>query len=189
MELDKIIEIAAVLANIAYVILLMYERKSCWYFGILGSALSVFLFYRINLFAETGLYIFYVAIGIYGLINWNKQLKENKVFKVSKWPLVKHVPLFVSCILLSVLLGYGLTTYTEAESAYFDSFTTIFSLWASYLETQKVLASWVIWIVVNTATVALYYGKGVDIYALLTVFYVGSSFWGFIKWRNVAVTI
>lgn len=111
MELDKIIEIAAVLANIAYVILLMYERKSCWYFGILGSALSVFLFYRINLFAETGLYVFYVAIGIYGLINWNKQLKENKVFKVSKWPLIKHIPLLVSSILLSLLLGYGLTTY------------------------------------------------------------------------------
>lgn len=185
LTINKSIEIAAVLANIAYVILLMYERKSCWFFGVLGSALSIFLFYRIHLYAETALYVFYVGIGIYGWVNWNQKLGQNKLFSVTKWPLIKHLPYFICSLILSVLMGYGLTQYTDAENAYFDAFTTVFSLWASYLETQKVLAAWAIWIIVNSATVFLYYGKGVDMYALLTCFYVGSSFVGFYKWNKM----
>ena len=60
------LELIAVILGLIYLILLIKEKIACWIFGILSSAISIYLFYSIQLYSEAILYFYYVIIGIYG---------------------------------------------------------------------------------------------------------------------------
>ncbi len=184
LELSTILEILGVTFNLLYLILLIQEKIVCWIFGILGSAISIWLFLRMNLYSESILYVFYVLIGIYGYYSWNKKDKDNETIHITKW---KYMPHLVS-LLVGLISGYGLgyyfDTYTDAQNAYFDAYTTVFSFIASYMEAKKILSSWLFWIIINGATIFLYLSRGLDIYGMLTVVYFISSFVGYYNWKK-----
>ncbi|WP_375238773.1 nicotinamide riboside transporter PnuC [Aurantibacter sp.] len=185
MELNTILEIIAVVFGLTYLILLIKEQKICWYFGIAGSLLSIFLFYKIKLYSEAILYIYYVVIGVYGLWLWTKNESNSSKMKVTNNSITQNIVLIVIGIGLAFGLGYVFKTYTDAESPYLDAFTSIFSFIASYLEAKKVLSAWLFWIVINGLTLFLYFNKDLNYYFALTVIYTIFSFVGFVKWRKV----
>lgn len=185
MELNTILEIIAVVFGLTYLILLIKEQKICWYFGIAGSLLSIFLFYKIKLYSEAILYIYYVVIGVYGLWLWTKNESNSSKMKVTNSSITQNIVLIVIGIGLAFGLGYVFKTYTDAESPYLDAFTSIFSFIASYLEAKKVLSAWLFWIVINGLTLFLYFNKDLNYYFALTVIYTIFSFVGFVKWRKV----
>lgn len=194
-NLDTLLEWASVIFGLLYLILLIEGKIWCWYFGIIGSGLSIILFYRTGLYSESILYIYYVLIGIYGLYAWGKKAessddildrdKSNTHLQYQEWPFLHHITAILICLLSSAGLGYFFEHYTDAKNAYLDSFTTVFSFFASYLETRKVVSAWLYWIILNGLTIYLYNLRELDIYALLTVVYFIASFLGFIKWRKL----
>lgn len=181
MEANVIIEIIATLLGLAFLILIILEKKISWFFGIAGSLLSIYLFYHQKLYAEAILYVYYVIIGVYGYYLWNQ---KNKALKVRKWPIINHLVLIATSILLALGLGYLLKTNTDADKPYFDAFTTIFSFSASYLEAKKLLNGWIYWIIINGVTIWLYYTKELNYYGVLTIIYFLASFWGYYSWRK-----
>lgn len=162
----------------------MAEKKLCWLFGIVGSLISIYLFYSTKLYSEAILYIYYVLVGIYGYWVWNKAEETNEKLPITdiKWLSIGGILLLGSA--LSWGLGYILDTYTDAESAYLDAHTTIFSFIASYLEARKILSGWLFWIVINGVTIYLYLSKDLDIYSVLTLVYFIASFIGYYVWRK-----
>ena len=59
-NLALVLEVVAVILGIIYVLLAARNRIECWIFGIIGSAISVYLFYEYaQLYAEAVLYSFY----------------------------------------------------------------------------------------------------------------------------------
>ncbi len=56
-------EWAGFICALAYIVLIAFENSWGWLFGIVASALTVYLCYTGNLFFESGLNIFYVLIG------------------------------------------------------------------------------------------------------------------------------
>jgi nicotinamide mononucleotide transporter len=82
-------------------------------------------------------------------------------------------------------LAWFFNSYTDAERPYIDSFTTVFSFLATFLEAKKVLSSWKYWIVINGVTIGLYFDKGLDIYAGLILVYFIMSFVGYFKWKKL----
>lgn len=181
MEANVIIEIIATLLGLAFLILIILEKKISWFFGIAGSLLSIYLFYHQKLYAEAILYVYYVIIGVYGYYLWNQ---KNKALKVRQWPIINHLVLIATSILLALGLGYLLKTNTDADKPYFDAFTTIFSFSASYLEAKKLLNGWIYWIIINGVTIWLYYTKELNYYGVLTIIYFLASFWGYYSWRK-----
>jgi nicotinamide mononucleotide transporter len=184
-EINTFLEIVSVAFSLLYLVLLIKEKKICWFFGIAGSLLSIFLFYRIHLYSESILYIYYVIIGVYGYYLWDKNEKENNEFRISTYKLSSHLILLFIGGIGGSLLGYIFDNYTDAENAYLDAFTTIFSFIASYLEAKKVLSAWLFWIVLNGVTIYLYSQKSLDWYAGLTLIYTVFSFVGYFKWKKV----
>jgi nicotinamide mononucleotide transporter len=185
MELNTFLEILAVVFGLTYLILLIKEQKICWYFGIAGSLLSIFLFYKIKLYSEAILYIYYVIIGFYGLWLWTKNDKDSNKMKVTNNSITQNLGLIGIGIGLALSLGYVFKTYTDASSPYLDAFTSIFSFIASYLEAKKIISAWLFWIVINGLTLFLYFDKDLNYYFGLTVIYTVFSFVGFVKWRKV----
>ena len=178
------LELIAVILGLIYLILLIKEKIACWIFGILSSAISIYLFYSIQLYSEAILYFYYVLIGIYGFWLWSTQGVEKKSFLITDFKLRSHLITIVIGIVLSFSLGYSFDYLTDASSPYLDSFTTIFSFIASYLQAKKILSSFLYWIVINAATLYLYLHKELEFYFFLTVVYFIFSFVGFITWQR-----
>lgn len=184
LSLNEYIEITSVLANLIYIILLFKEKITAWIFGIIGSLLGAYLFFTTQLYSESILYLFYVVMGVYGWMNWHKKAQSNQPFNVSVFHLKKHLQFIAIGIVLALGLGTTFSSFTDAQSPYLDGTTTAFSFVATYLETQKELASWIYWIVINAVTVYLYTSKGLDIYGYLMILYTITSFIGLYSWNK-----
>lgn len=184
--IDKL-ELIAVILGLIYLILLIKEKLACWVFGILSSALSIYVFYSIQLYSEAILYLYYVIIGVYGYWLWSTQGIDKKTFLITDFKFQAHLVTVLIGIVLSLMLGYFFDSLTDASSPYLDSFTTIFSFIASYLQAKKILSSFVYWIIINAATLYLYIHKELEFYFFLTVVYFIFSFAGFITWRRKMV--
>jgi nicotinamide mononucleotide transporter len=182
MEVNTVLEILGTSLGLVFLILIIKEQKAGWLFGIAGSLVSIFLFYRIKLYSESILYIYYVLIGIYGYYIWNK--KDNSQLKVTNWNTVNHLLILAIGVVFALLLGFVFDNYTDANNAYLDAFTTTFSFIASYMEAKKILSAWLFWIVINGVTIGLYLSKDLDIYSLLTLIYFVSSFVGYFSWKK-----
>jgi nicotinamide mononucleotide transporter len=184
-ETNTFLEIGSVVCSVLFLFFLIKENKNCWFYGIGASLLSIFLFYRIHLYSESILYVYYVLIGFYGYFLWSKNEKDSQVLKISQPGFSIHTGLFFIGVISGSLLGYVFENYTDAENAYLDAFTTVFSFIASYLEARKVLTTWILWIILNGVTIYLYSQKELDWYAGLTVIYTVFSFVGYFKWRKI----
>ncbi len=190
-DVNLYIEIIAVILSLAFLILLIKEHPWCWPFGILSSILSVVLFYRINLYAESFLYLFYVLVGFYGWYIWTKNKKEEG-FLITTWNSLKHLPLVIGGFIMALFLYLFLPKiifflFGETESAArdeIDSITTSFGFIATFLEAHKIFATWIYWMLINATSVWLYYDQGLQIYAALMVLYFIFSVIGFKNWRN-----
>jgi len=192
------IEWTAVILNLIFLVLLIKEKKSCWIFGIIASAISIYLFVQFKLYSEAVLYFFYVLIGIYGWHVWNSNENKNDTisvkngidsktngnseFEVSAWPWSKHIPIILVGVFLSFALGLFFKTQTDAERTYVDSTTTIFSFIASYMEAHKVFSAWIFWILINGVSIWLYYDRGLVVYSFQMVIFFVVSLFGFWDW-------
>jgi len=179
----QIIEIIATLCSLTYIILLINERIACWAFGIIGSALSIYLFIASNLYSEAFLYSFYVVMGIWGWIRWHQRAQYATNPIVSQG-LPAHISYVLTASISGLILGYIASTYTDAARPYIDALTTTFSFAATYMEVKKVLQTWHYWLVLNAVSIWLYQDRELDIYAGLTAIYTVLSVYGFIQWRK-----
>lgn len=183
MEVHTIIEIIAVLLSLTFLFLLMKENIWCWLFGIISSALSIYLFATAKLYSEAMLYFFYVLFGIYGWYVWANPA-TGKTLPISKLSTQKHLRWIGIGIFFSLLIGFLFKNYTDANKSFVDAHTTTFSFIATYLEAHKYLYAWIYWLFINGVTVWLYYTQGLSIYAGLMVVYFVMSAVGFWKWRK-----
>jgi len=184
MSLDLIIEIIATVTSLIYLFLLMKENIWCWFFAIISSALSVYLFITAKLYSEAFLYATFILFGIYGWYKWSRKTNTGTTLAVSKLPIKLHGLSIIIGFMLAFLLGYLFKTYTDAEKSFIDSNTTMFSFIASYLEAHKYLYAWVYWIIINGINIWLYYTQGLSVYAGLMIVYFIMSGVGLWRWHK-----
>ena len=71
------IEVLAVIFGLAYLFFLIQQNVICWIFGIIGSLLSIYLFYHSRLYSEAILYSYYVLMGGYGFYVWRRKSEDQ----------------------------------------------------------------------------------------------------------------
>ncbi|MBK7149245.1 MAG: nicotinamide mononucleotide transporter [Bacteroidetes bacterium] len=176
------IEYAAFLLGVAYVILAARGHVGCWLFGILSSAIYIYLNYQWQLYYDAALQLFYVGLGIYGWMQWNATRDEP--IRIVTMPIAKQFLMVVFAIPISLLLGYGTYTFLKTTFTFLDAGITVFSLLATYLTAKKMLQSWVWWIVIDLIATGLYIGKEAYITALLYVVYTVAAVYGYTVWKK-----
>ena len=175
----SIIESVAVLFSIAYVVLAAKQNIWCWFFAAISVSLYIYICFSSQLFAETGLQAFYLYMAAYGYNNWNK---SNKRLKVSQWNTSKHLILILLATIFTFIMGFYFTTYTSAKMPIVDSFTTVFSIIATYMVTKKVLESWLYWIVIDAMSIYLYFSRDLHLTSLLFLIYTVIAIFGYFSW-------
>ncbi len=182
MDTLQLIEWIAVGFNLVFVLLIIKENKWGWPFGIIGSLLSIYIFIVSKYYSEAILYSYYVFMGIYGWVRWSSNSRGQLL--VREWSVMKHLLSLVTGLILFMALGFGFSEFSDADKPYYDSFSTVFSFIATYMEAQKILSAWIYWIILNAYSVWLYMSKGLEVYGFLMVFYTILSVAGYIRWRK-----
>lgn len=179
----SLIEWIAVISNIIYVILITKEKIIGWLFGFIGASVYSYICYANQLFLESFLQLFYVIMAIIGFIKWKKGASKT-ILKINEWSLKKHLISIITMLMLVYIIGCVFKTLTTQQNSYVDAFTTIFSLFTTYLVTIKIHSNWLYWIIINLFSVYLYYKNELIltsfIYILMTLF----AYYGWKSWQN-----
>ena len=178
----SIVEWLAVTSSIIYVILAAKRLIICWFFAFIGSILFVYLCYIGKLYIESILQFFYVIMAIIGWINWRKS--KTKKISIQKWTLNNHLVNIILSGIFSIIIGYFFENYTNQENPYIDSFTTCYSLSATYMVTKKILDNWIYWIIIDLISIYLYATRGYNLTALQYIIFTFLALFGFIAWNN-----
>ena len=183
MDLNLTIEIVSFIFNILYLAFISFQKPIGWIFGIIGSALAIYLFLVSKLYSESILYFYYVIAGIYGYWYWKKTIKSAQERTVVEYSLKQHALIILIGFALSFLLG-SITGKFGASMPFFDATTTIFSFIATWLATRKVLSNWIYWIVIDLASIYLYATRDFNFFMVQMIIYSGAACFGFWQWRK-----
>ncbi len=194
------IEGVAVLLALVYVVLAAAESIWCWPAAFISTCLYLYLCLVADLWAESGLQLFYIIMAVVGWWQWSKKksarplpehktghpISDKKELPIIRWPLRWHLLIILANTLLTLLLGWLLTSHTTAANPYLDSFTTVFSLFTTWMVTQKVLENWLYWVVIDAASIFLYASREVFslspyLYAIYTLIAIA----GYLRWRKL----
>lgn len=173
--------------GLIYILLATKQNNWCWPAAIISSSVYVFVFVFSKLYLDAILNFYYVAIAFYGLYNWNK-ISNSKEVQVS-FSSNKFTLIWIGiCVIVSIALGYFAQKFTDAEFAYADAFTTIFSFYATWLITQKRIENWLFWIIINMVAIFMYYLKGLNFTVGLFTVYLAFAVYGYFTWRKEYLT-
>ncbi len=175
----SVIETTAVLFSIIYVVLATKQNIWCWAFAAISVILYIYICLNARLFAETGLQAFYLFMAAYGYYNWNKSDAE---LDVEQWSVSKHLLLILFGAIAVFFIGFYFSTYTNAKMPIVDSFTTVFSIIATYMITKKVLENWLYWIVIDIVSIYLYFSRDLHLTSLLFMLYTIIAIFGYFAW-------
>lgn len=175
----SIIETIAVVLSVLYVVLAAKQNIWCWSAAAISVILYIYICFTAQLYPETGLQIFYLLMAFYGYFQWNK---NNGKLEIAQWTIGKHLLLILTGAIIAFLMGFYFTTYTNAKMPIVDSFTTVFSIIATYMITKKVLSNWLYWIVIDAVSIYLYFSKDLHLTSLLFIAYTIIAVFGYFSW-------
>lgn len=175
------------LLAIAYLVLAIRQNIWCWVCAGVSTAIYVTLFIDARLYMESVLNGFYFAMAIYGWYAWRAGRSNDHERPVVRWPPGYHVVAILGIVGVSALNGYLLGRYTDAAFPYLDSLTTWSAIWATFLVARKVLENWWYWLLIDTASIVIYWIRDLELTALLFVVYVIMIPFGLVSWRRSMV--
>ena len=174
----------AVVAAIAYLLLAIRQNIWCWLCAAVSTAIYVYLFVVAKLYMESVLNLFYFAMAIYGWYVWSSGRAGDGDLPVTTWPIRMHVRAVLAIAIVASVNGFLLDTYTDAEFPYIDSMTTWSAIWTTFLVARKVFENWWYWLVIDVASVYIYWSRELELTALLFVIYVVIIPFGMVSWRG-----
>jgi len=185
-DIWKILEIAAVIFSIISVILTYFNKVSLYLFGILATAIYIFIFMHPShkLYAEGGLNFYYFIMSIWGWWQWERGANKS-VLKISSSNF-QDFKITLSIALVSfVLILLILKNFTDSDVPYFDSSIAAFAWAATWLLTKRKLEYW-IWInISNAIAIPLLFYKGLYPTVGLTIFQFIMAILGYLKWKKI----
>lgn len=180
------LELCAVLFGIAYLLLAVKENILCWYAAFISTAIFLYIFWQVDLLMESGLQIYYLAMAVYGWYQWrsNGDKQAKPALAVSTWPIQNHALALAGILAASLLSGYLLNQYTQAQMPFIDSFTTWGAIVTTYMVTRKVLENWIYWLVIDSISIFLYLDRELYFTSLLFAAYIIIIFFGWSAWMK-----
>jgi nicotinamide mononucleotide transporter len=182
---DKWIELTGMILSLIYLYLSIHQKLSLWVFGFFSSVFYIVVFFESKFYADMSLQFYYLAVSIYGWINWKwgKQ-KTGKELPVKKTSPKETLILFVVAVIIYFAYYLILINFTDSPLPKADSFTTALSIIATWMLARKMIEQWLIWIVVDGVSAGLYFYKELYPTAILFIIYTLMAIAGYIEWRK-----
>ena len=174
-------EILAAILAIIYLLLALKQDIRCWIAWIISSLMYLFVMLYAGLLMESALQTFYVGMGIYGWMQWDKRSAQDKL-SIRRWNKKQHFYAIGSLLCVVVISGYLLSLNSNAVAPYIDSFTTWGAILATLMVAKKVLENWIYWFVIDFVSVFLFLSRELYPTAVLFVIYLVIIVFGYRAW-------
>lgn len=177
---------AAFFLNIGSVLFLAMNKKSIgWWFGLFGSLTLAVVVFQAQFYADFLLMVYYVITAVYGLYLWKfkPELEGAKERPILATPRPAWIWMALVIVVLTVVFG-TLFAWLGSPVAYLDSFTTAISVVAQYALAKKWFGNWGLWVLADVIDIPLYWTKGLQGVAVLTMFYLALCIYGLWKWLH-----
>ena len=178
------LEVVAVVTAVLYLLFAIRQQIICWLFAAISTAIYIWLFVAAKLYMESVLNVFYLVMAGYGWYIWSSGKTNGHDRPVVVWPLSTHAVAIVAIVVASTVNGYLLSAYTDAAFPYIDSLTTWSAIWATFLVARKVLENWWYWLVIDIASVLIYWSRDLQLTSVLFGIYVIMIPIGLISWTK-----
>jgi nicotinamide mononucleotide transporter len=179
------LEASGLVFGVACVWLLIKQNIWTWPVGIVYVLVSFVVFFQARLYADLALHVVFLVLNVYGWYHWLRGGPRAE----DDLPVTTSAPRLLAG--LAVLSAFGvalsgvlLSRYTDASLPYWDSATSVLSIAAMWMQAQKKIEHWVVWLVVDVLATGIYVYKAIYFYALLYLFYVGMAVAGLQAWRR-----
>jgi nicotinamide mononucleotide transporter len=156
-----------------------------WPLAAISSLLYLWLFANAKLYAEAALQIFFAVTSLWGWWQWLYGKRDSAPLQVeSASPRIMQAALAAWLVLWGAI-GFVLSSFTDSQVPYFDAFPTAGSLVASVLLARKLIQNWLLWILVNTVSIALFAYKDLTLTAVLYAILIVIAVAGYTQWRKL----
>lgn len=183
--LENYVEILATLTGLIYLVYSVQGKVLLWLYGIISSSLYIYICFNAKIYANMGIYIYYVIISIYGWFHWIQGKKgDQEELPVSRISQKLTIYLLLITLLLFIFIAFILDKFTDSDIAILDAVTASASITATWMLARKILEHWLIWIIVDALLVVLYISKDLYPTVILYIFYTTLAILGYIEWKK-----
>ena len=179
------LEIAGVIVGLIYLWLEYRASVWLWAASIVMPAIYIFIYAESGFYADMGINIYYLVASIYGWMAWLRRGDDGQPLKITHTPRKMILPLIAVGAIAMVVITYILLNYTDSTVPYGDSFTTALSIVALYMLARKQAEQWLVWLVVDAVSCALYISKGIHLTAALYGLYTILAWVGYRRWLKM----
>jgi nicotinamide mononucleotide transporter len=171
-----ILELLASLLGVVYIILIARKNVFGWPIGIVSCAIFAGLCFKSDLVSQGIIQVVNVVMGVWGWVQWRKQVIPVKSSPKLTYIFLAALPLFyVGSIILLPLLSWPTRL---------DQIALVFSFVATLLTVRIIQQNWLLWLIVNGITAITAFSNELYFYAGLSVVYFGVSLYGMYQWRK-----
>ncbi len=165
----------------------LVARRSLWNyaFGIAAVSLYAAVFLDARLYAAFGLQFLFLALNLYGLVNWRRALGRTGSVPIGRMGAPELAATALAVPILSVGLALLLARTTDAQSPLWDSTNTALALAAQFWQARRRVETWLLWIAVNLGSAGLYATQGLWFTSLTYGLLLAMAIHGWRQWRAV----
>ncbi|BBR58057.1 MULTISPECIES: nicotinamide riboside transporter PnuC [unclassified Klebsiella] len=205
------IEAVGTVAGLLCIWLASLEKIVNYLFGLINVTLFAIIFFQIQLYASLLLQLFFFAANLYGWYAWSRQTSQHEAELQIRWlPLPKALGWLAACVIaialmtlyidpvfavltqvaVNVMQGLGMNvampTLQPDAFPFWDSCMMVLSIAAMVLMTRKYVENWLLWVVINVISVAIFALQGVYAMALEYLLLTFIALNGSRMWMNSA---
>ena len=188
----SLLELLAVLTGLAAVWYAARANIITWIFALVNAVLFFMLYYQVNLYSAMILQFFFFFNAIYGWFNWRRQSTngdepvtllnhKGRVFWVAG---IIAAALALGTVMGRINLWLPDLFPVHATFVYTDAMIAVLSIAASLLCARLKLENWVLWILVNIMSIAMYAMRGIMLVSVQYMIFLAMAIYGFILWKR-----
>jgi len=155
----------------------------CWPVVLVSDVLYLIVFYRVQLYSDSLLQLFFLAFTLYGWWYWLRGVREEGEVRVTRLTLPGLLAGLFAGAAGSVLLGFVMVRMGAALPR-LDATLMSYSLVATWWQTRKHIANWWLWIAVDLVYIGEYVYKGLKPTAALYALLVALAALGLRNWKR-----
>jgi nicotinamide mononucleotide transporter len=184
MDIWFALEWSAALFSLAAVACMAARRRIGFPLNIIASALYLVVFRHAGLLGDAALQLWFIGWLVYGWVFWKS--RENDAHRViaRKLPPSAFRVLLPAWALLSLLIGYYLSSRTKAVFPWVDAFCVAGSLIAQVLQSRAYLFNWWMWILIDLTYIPLYVQRGLYATAVLYALFLVLAVMALKTWQD-----
>lgn len=189
-----LLEYVAVFSGIISVWYSKKENILVYPTGLVNTIIYVYLSVKYSLFGEASVNMYYTVMSIYGWIIWARKNEQHEhVLRITTSSAREWMVQLLFCLGFYIAIYFSLVYLKHAFDAHTipwaDAFASATAYTGMWLMARKKVESWYWWIATNTASIPLYFVKGLAFTSVLYIVLLVLAFMGLKEWMDRAKAV